>query len=223
MVSLQRAPRQQPPGLHGDAHTGEPRGVARDQACTLGVMRRAMSDLSCDITIMYKQWGGRARPRRLDSSALPTPLFSAPPGKPRWLSWERIRLQCGSPGLGRSPGEGKGYPLHYSGLENSTDCKSTGSQSWTQLSDFHFHFGLPSCASGEEPTCQCRRHMRRGFHRWVGKRSWRRKWQPTPVSSPREFHEEPGGLQSMESQSQTRLTSHACTHIPIAGLKSLFV
>ena len=23
------------------------------------------------------------------------------------------------PGLGRSPGEGKGYPLHYSGLENS--------------------------------------------------------------------------------------------------------
>ena len=23
------------------------------------------------------------------------------------------------PGLGRSPGEGKGYPLQYSGLENS--------------------------------------------------------------------------------------------------------
>ena len=26
------------------------------------------------------------------------------------------------PGLGISPGEGKGYPLHYSGLENSMDC-----------------------------------------------------------------------------------------------------
>ena len=25
------------------------------------------------------------------------------------------------PGLGRSPGEGKGYPLQYSGLENSID------------------------------------------------------------------------------------------------------
>ena len=25
-------------------------------------------------------------------------------------------------GLGRSPGEGKGYPLQYSGLENSGDC-----------------------------------------------------------------------------------------------------
>jgi len=27
------------------------------------------------------------------------------------------------PGLGRSPGEGKGSPLQYSGLENSMDCK----------------------------------------------------------------------------------------------------
>jgi len=26
------------------------------------------------------------------------------------------------PGLGRSPGEGKSYPLQYSGLENSMDC-----------------------------------------------------------------------------------------------------
>ena len=26
------------------------------------------------------------------------------------------------PGLRRSPGEGKGYPLQYSGLENSIDC-----------------------------------------------------------------------------------------------------
>ena len=26
------------------------------------------------------------------------------------------------PGLGRSPGEGKSYPLQYSSLENSMDC-----------------------------------------------------------------------------------------------------
>ena len=26
------------------------------------------------------------------------------------------------PGLGRSPGEGKGYPLQDSGMENSMDC-----------------------------------------------------------------------------------------------------
>ena len=29
-------------------------------------------------------------------------------------------------GLGRSPGEGKGYPLYYSGLENSMDCTVHG-------------------------------------------------------------------------------------------------
>ena len=29
-------------------------------------------------------------------------------------------------GLGRSPGEGKGYPLQYSGLENPMDCRTHG-------------------------------------------------------------------------------------------------
>ena len=43
------------------------------------------------------------------------------------------------PGLGRSPGEGKGYPLQYSGLENSTDCIVYGvTKSWTRLNEFHF-------------------------------------------------------------------------------------
>ena len=43
------------------------------------------------------------------------------------------------PGLGRSPGEGKGYPLQYSGLENSMDSIVRGvSKTWTQLTDFHF-------------------------------------------------------------------------------------
>ena len=43
------------------------------------------------------------------------------------------------PGLGRSPGEGKGYPLQYSGLENSMDCIVHGvTKSWTWLSDFNF-------------------------------------------------------------------------------------
>ena len=43
------------------------------------------------------------------------------------------------PGLGRSPGEGKGYPLQYSGLENSMDSIILGvTKSRTWLSDFHF-------------------------------------------------------------------------------------
>ena len=40
------------------------------------------------------------------------------------------------PGLGRSPGEGKGYPLQYSGLENSMDSVVHGvTNSRTRLSD----------------------------------------------------------------------------------------
>ena len=43
------------------------------------------------------------------------------------------------PGLGRSPGEGKGYPLKHSGLENSTDCTVHGvAKNRIRLSDFHF-------------------------------------------------------------------------------------
>ena len=45
------------------------------------------------------------------------------------------------PGLGGSSGEGKGYSLQYSGLENSIDCIVHGvAKSQTQLSDFNFHF-----------------------------------------------------------------------------------
>ena len=44
------------------------------------------------------------------------------------------------PGLGRSPGEGKGYQLQYSGLENSMNCLVHGvAKSQTRLSDLHFH------------------------------------------------------------------------------------
>ena len=47
------------------------------------------------------------------------------------------------PGLGRSPGERKGYPLQYSGLENSKDCIFQGvTKSQTWLSNFHFHVPL---------------------------------------------------------------------------------
>ena len=37
--------------------------------------------------------------------------------------------------------KGIGYPLQYSVLENSMDYIEHGvTESWTQLSDFHFHF-----------------------------------------------------------------------------------
>ena len=69
--------------------------------------------------------------------------------------------------------------------------------------------------SGKEPACQSRRYKRCWFDPWVGKIPWRRPWQPTPVFLPREsMTEEPGGLQSMGSQSDmTTATQHAHARI----------
>ena len=54
---------------------------------------------------------------------LPIPVFLGFPGG---LAGKESACHVGNlgsiPGLGRSPGEGKGYPLQYSGLENSMDC-----------------------------------------------------------------------------------------------------
>ena len=45
------------------------------------------------------------------------------------------------PGLGRSSGKEKDYPLQYSGPVNSMNCMVHGvAKSRTQLSGFHFHF-----------------------------------------------------------------------------------
>ena len=39
------------------------------------------------------------------------------------------------------PGEGKGYPRQYPGLENSMDCIGHGvTKRWTRLGGFHLHF-----------------------------------------------------------------------------------
>ena len=54
---------------------------------------------------------------------LPTPVFLGFP-----CDSAGIESACNAgdldsiPGLGRSPEEGKGYPLQYSGLENSMYC-----------------------------------------------------------------------------------------------------
>ena len=69
------------------------------------------------------------------------------PGLPGDLSGKESACNSGDlgsiPELGRSPGEGNGYPFQYSGLENSMDCIVHGiPKSWTRLSDFHFHFTL---------------------------------------------------------------------------------
>ena len=53
---------------------------------------------------------------------LPTPVFLGFPCDSAGKDSTCNAGDLGSiPGLERSPGEGKGYPLQYSGLENSTD------------------------------------------------------------------------------------------------------
>ena len=47
---------------------------------------------------------------------------------------------------------------------------------------------IPGGASGKESACQCRRHRRHGFHPWVRKILWSRKWKLIPVFLPWKFH-----------------------------------
>ena len=68
-----------------------------------------------------------------------------------------------------------------------------------------------STASGKEPASQCKRHKRCAFDPWVGKISWRRAWQPTPVL-PGESHGRrslggcsPWGIQESD---MTKVTEH---------------
>ena len=70
---------------------------------------------------------------------LPTPVFL---GFPCGSAGKESTCNAGDlgsiPALGRSPGEGKGYPFQYSGLENSMHCIVHGvAKSQTWLSDFH--------------------------------------------------------------------------------------
>ena len=70
---------------------------------------------------------------------LPTPVFL---GFPSGSAGKETACNAGDLGLGKSPGEGNGYPLQYSGLENSRDCIVHGvAKSQTRLSDFHPYNG----------------------------------------------------------------------------------
>ena len=72
------------------------------------------------VTKIYSCIIGKIRWRR---DRLPTPVFLGfPCGSADKESTCNVGDLGSIPGLGRSPGEGKGYPLQYSGLENSMDC-----------------------------------------------------------------------------------------------------
>ena len=68
-------------------------------------------------------------------------------GFPLWSAGKESACNVGDLGLiiglGRSLGEGKGYPLQYPGLENSMDCVVHGvAKSRTRLSNVHIYIYL---------------------------------------------------------------------------------
>ena len=127
--------------------------------------------------------------------------------KVRWgcEAWNSCGIFVGNlgsiPGLGRSPGEGNGYPLQYSGLENSMDCVVHGIiKSQKRLSNFQFHFFggfLVAQLVKNLPAVQETRVWSQGWEDPLEKEmathssilAWKIPWT-----------EEPGGLQSMGSQ-----------------------
>ena len=84
----------------------------------------------------YSPWG------RKESGTPEQPSFSL---LPQWFSGKESAGQAGAlsliPGLGRPPGEGHGYSLQYSCLENSMDKVAWQAtvhgitKIWTRLSD----------------------------------------------------------------------------------------
>ena len=87
-------------------------------------------------------------------------------------SEEAQAVQGPIPGLGRSPGEGKGYPLQYSGLENPMGCIVRGvAKSQTRLSDFHFQISFQAVL-GEAPL----------------KRKWGSWLAPTELPADNHYH-----------------------------------
>ena len=124
-------------------------------------MIQAVSSRGKQATAMWRCWVlARLSPKQLNHwcTAVPLPqdvhnlnvcfskirrnfkLRSFPVSSVGKESTCNVRDLASVPGLGRSPGEGRGYPLQYPGLENSMDGMVHGvAKSQTCLSDFYFH------------------------------------------------------------------------------------
>ena len=74
--------------------------------------------------------------------------------------------------------------------------------------------GASLVAQQSRTHLQCRRCRRCGFSPWVGKISWRRAWQPTPVLLPGESHGQRSlagyNPQSCKESDTTEVTEHIC-------------
>ena len=99
-------------------------------------------------------------------------------------------------GLGRSPGKGKGYPLQYSCLDNSMDrgaWKATvHGAAWLRCKE-------SACTVGDLVLTP-------GLGRSPGGGNGNPLWSGEFLSGESPWTEEPGGVQSIRSQSRTQLS-----------------
>ena len=76
--------------------------------------------------------------------------------------------------------------------------------------------GFPGGASGKESACHYRRHRRHGLDLWVGKISWRRAGQLTPVFLSGESHGQRSLagyiIHGVEESDMTEANEHAHMH-----------
>ena len=73
----------------------------------------------------------------------------------------------------------------------------------------YIHWGFPDGASSKESTCQCRRCKRCGFDLWIREDPLEEEMATysSILAGEMPWTEEPGGLQSMESESRTWLST----------------
>ena len=122
--------------------------------CQLAIWRASLIAQLVKNLPCFNSWVRRIPWR---SDRLPIPVFLGfPCGSANKESAYNVGDLGLIPGLGRSPGEGKGYPLQYSGLENSMDCLVHGvAKSRTRLSGFHckvrYAKSLQSCPTLCDP------------------------------------------------------------------------
>ena len=123
------------------------------------------------------------------------------------------------PGLRRYPGEGKGYPLQYSGLEYSMDYIAYGvAKGRTWLSDFHLTSLLSRASQFDlmvnNLPASTRDARDMSLIPELGRRPWRRSWQPNPVFLPGESRGQRNlaGYSPWVHKSRTQLSHLAHTH-----------
>ena len=120
------------------------------------------------------------------------------------------------PGLGSSPGEGIGYPLQYSGLENAMKCVVHGvTKSQTQLREFQFHFDLqPNAIPIDTSSKMLYKSNRQGFSGNSAQNEW-------PVSNHKETF---SSVQFSRSVMSDSLRPHELQHtrLPCSSLTPRF-